>query len=195
MKEGAATPPLGGHETGRPAAPEQEDPEDPLSRLADQDRATGKDEQEPATGMDEQEPATGEDEREPARGTGAFLYAVLLLIPIGLFLAPLATFVVWRMRRREPFVDFHGRQSLDLVLGAMVGAAVHLAGRYAGGGTGIALQWAGLALMVLQGLLAVWGMVDAGRGRMHILPLSLPLLRWTQRPATASAQHEPRLDP
>lgn len=167
----ATAPPVGGQQTVRPAAPEQEEPAGPPPGAAGQ------------------VPAAGEDEQEPSRGTGAFLYAVLLLVPVGLFLAPLATFIVWRMRRREPFVDFHGRQSLDLVLGAMVGAAVHMAGRYLDGAVGIGLQWAGLVLMALQGLLVLWGMVEAGRGRMRHLPLSLPLLRWTQRRGPASATH------
>lgn len=169
---------------GRPApsphdrplqVPSSEGPPPEAAPVADGDAdAPREGEAEPGTGPIGGGPGTG---TQPSRGTAAFLYGVLLLSAVGFFLAPLVTFIVWRLRRHEPFVDFHGRQALDLALGVLLGAGMHLLGRLLSSALGTALQWAGLAVVALQGLLVVWGMVDAGQGRMRRLPLRLPVLR------------------
>ncbi len=120
-------------------------------------------------------------DEDPSRVTGVAMYVFSLVVAIGLLVGPIATYIIWRVRRDEPFLDFHGRQAVDLVAtAALVGGTVYLLGRVVAlqwASVGAIVQWLAVAVLLVQWILGVWGAVDAGLGRRRQLPLSLRLLR------------------
>ncbi len=120
----------------------------------------------------------------PSKVTGVALYGFSLVVAIGLLVGPIATYIIWRVRRDEPFLDFHGRQAIDIVAtAALVGGGLFLLGRVVQRGAqtaGAILQWVAVAVLAAMWLLALVGAIDAGRGRMRSLPASLRLWRRTQ---------------
>ncbi len=124
------------------------------------------------------------------RATGAALYGFCLVFGIGLLPGPFATLLIWRLRRDEPFVDWHGRQALDLALTALAGGGLLLAGRLLEPvqlALAAVVQWLALAIIAVQVVQGVWALVDAARGGSKVMLLSLKLLRrggtWAAEPA------------
>lgn len=130
-------------------------------------------------------------EPAPSKGVAILFYALLLVVGIGFFLGPVAGLIVWRIRRDEAFVDFHGRQSLDLAITALLfGGGAYLLGLILAEAwpvLGAAVQWLSVAIVVLQGVLAVWGLVHAAQARTVPLPLSVTWLRRRQPEETPGA--------
>lgn len=121
------------------------------------------------------------DDDAPSRVTGVALYGFSLVVAIGLLVGPIATYIIWRVRRDEPFLDFHGRQAIDLVAtAALIGGGTFLLGRLIETqwlAAGAIIQWLAVAVLGLQWLLGLWGAFEAARARTRTLPLSLRLWR------------------
>lgn len=114
------------------------------------------------------------------RATGAALYGFCLVFGIGLLPGPFATLLIWRLRRDEPFVDWHGRQALDLALTALAAGVLFFVGRMLEPVNLVVAslaQWVALIALTIQAVQGVWGFVDAARGGRKELLLSLRLLR------------------
>ncbi len=131
-----------------------------------------------------------EKEEGVPRATGAALYGFCLVFGIGLLPGPFATLLIWRVRRDEPFVDWHGRQALDLALTALAGGVLLLAGRLLEPvqlTLAAVVQWLALGVIAVQVVQGLWGLVDAARGGHKVMALSLTLLRrggtWASQPA------------
>ncbi len=131
--------------------------------------------------------AEADDEERVPRATGAAMYAFCLVVFIGLFVGPLGTLVIWMRRRDETFVDLHGRQALDLTITGLLGGIILVAGRVVEPDFvtfGRILQWSGFAIVALQGLQGLWGLIDAAMGGAKSMLLSLRILRrggaWAQ---------------
>lgn len=128
------------------------------------------------------EPASAEPSAEEVlpRPTAAALYGFFLVFFIGLFVGPVATLIIWRLRRDEPFVDLHGRQAMDLIITALLGGLLFFAGRLLEPvqiTVAAILQWLALGLVALQVLQGLWAFVDAARGGSRRMPLTITWLR------------------
>lgn len=130
-------------------------------------------------------PDTASDD-SPDKAAAIVGYLACAIIPIGFFLGPLATLLIWRLRRQDPLADFHGRQALDVTFAGLLaaiatwlllrGAHAILVPRGFGGFMANLLVLQYIVPLIYVGLL-IWGAVAAGRGQYKVLPLGLPWLR------------------
>lgn len=151
-----APPPPPKKPAPKPAPVIEEEPLDDMDPVEDEVEAPRQRKPRPAEvdGDELEAPARGGPSTDKERSTALWLYLLPILLPCCM-IGPIISLVMWSSKRKDsPFIDYHGKTWLNLMINSIVlPTAFYLAGIAGGWVGGLINNYVGMGIMGLLMLL------------------------------------------